>query len=299
MTAVSQTATHPNSPLLALAAGPTRVLQTSASLAWQGVLLEEHRSDPGARVSTSIHCHVISMTVGCSSLFEHRTNSGPLSTCLHRPGMLMVTPAGPMPELRSLTAADFVHCALDKTFTEKVSEEMDRPARSAPAFRLGLRDTSIERLLSLLREELMTPLHLGRLYVDSLAHALAYRFLLLNGPVARPAKSQVSALPTPVLKRLKEKMEANIDGDLSLDRLAEETGYSRAHFLRMFHTATGATPHQYVLNLRLKRAQERLLQKGSSIIDVALSCGFSSQAHMTNLFRRHLSITPAQYRRNA
>lgn len=261
--------------------------------------MEEHRSDPGARVSTSIHCHVISMTIGCPSLFEHRNKIGPLSTCLHRPGMLMVTPAGPMPELRSLTAADFVHCALDKSFTEKVSEELDRPSGLIPAFRLGLRDKSIQHLLSMLKEELVAQVPFGRLYVDSLAHALASRFLLLNEPVATQGKPQVSALPAPILRRVKEKIEANIDGDLSLDSLAEETMYSRAHFLRMFRIATGATPHQYVLGIRLKRAQEQLRKKGSSIIDVAMSCGFSSQSHLTNVFKQYLEMTPAEFRRNS
>jgi AraC family transcriptional regulator len=239
------------------------------------------------------------MTIGCPSLFEHRSKIGPLSTCLHRPGMLMVTPAGPVPELRSLTAADFVHCALDKTFTQKVSEEMNRPSGSTPAFRLGLRDRSIQHLLSMLKEELVTQMPFGRLYVDSLAHALASRFLLLNEPAAKQAKPQVSALPAPILRLVKEKIEANIDGDLSLESLAEETRYSRAHFLRMFRAATGTTPHQYVLNIRLKRAQEQLRKKGSRIIDVAMSCGFSSQSHLSYVFKQYLEMTPAEFRRSA
>ena len=87
------------------------------------------------------------------------------------------------------------------------------------------------------------------------------------------------------------------DTDLSLKSLAEESGYSRTHFLRIFLVATGLTPHQYVLDLRLRRAQERLKQAGSSIIDVAVSCGFSSQSHMTSVFRRRLEMTPGEFRR--
>ena len=101
------------------------------------------------------------------------------------------------------------------------------------------------------------------------------------------------------LNRIRAKIEANLDADLSLESLAGESGYSRAHFLRMFRATTGVTPHQYVLDLRLKRAQERLRQASSSIIDVALSCGFSSQSHMTTVFRRYLETTPGEFRRNA
>jgi AraC family transcriptional regulator len=98
---------------------------------------------------------------------------------------------------------------------------------------------------------------------------------------------------------VKEKIEANLDTDLSLDCLARESGYSRYHFLRMFRTATGRTPHQYVLDLRLQRAQDCLKKKEASIIDVAIACGFSSQSHMTTVFRRHLEMTPAEFRRNS
>lgn len=102
-----------------------------------------------------------------------------------------------------------------------------------------------------------------------------------------------------VLSRVREKIEANLDADLSLQSLAEESGYSRAHFTRLFRQSTGLTPHQYVMSLRLKRAQHQLKQRGSRIIDVAVSCGFSSQSHMTNLFRQRLEMTPGEFRRNA
>jgi len=54
-----------------------------------------------------------------------------------------------------------------------------------------------------------------------------------------------------------------------------------------------------VMDLRLARAQERLSQAGSSIVDVAVSCGFASQSHMTSVFRRRLEMTPGAFRRNS
>ena len=147
-------------------------------------------------------------------------------------------------------------------------------------------------------EELEAGAHSGRLYFEALAHALATRFLLLDSPSGFPSESRVSGLPSRLLNRVREKMGANLDADLSLDSLAEETGYSRAHFLRMFRVATGCTPHQYVLDLRLRRAQDCLRLKNSSMIDIALSCGFSSQSHMTSVFRQRLEMTPGEFRRD-
>lgn len=137
-------------------------------------------------------------------------------------------PAGPFPEIRSLTAAGFVHYVLDKTFTEKVSEELDRPSGSSPAFRLGLRDRSIRRLLSMLEEELVDQVPFGRRYVDSLGHGLASRFLSLHDPVTKQGKPQVSVLPAPILRRVLEKIEANIErlvSEIGIEHWSLEAGH--------------------------------------------------------------------------
>jgi AraC family transcriptional regulator len=200
-----------------------------------------------------------------------------------------------VPDLRLHTSSEFLHCALEEEFTEGVLAELDRPPAVKPIFRPGIQDKPIQHILVLLNEELETEKPLGRLYVDFLAHALATRYLMLECS-APPDHLGVSALPSRLLRRVQEKIEANLDTDLKLESLAAECGYSRAHFLRMFRAATGVTPHQYVLDLRIHRAKQCLIQKASSLIDVALACGFSSQSHMTSVFREHVGVTPARFR---
>ena len=274
---------NPNvaSPLLAIAPGPTRILRSSMPLRWKGLLLERHSTSPGERVEASIDRHVLSLLAGSPSRFEYRTASGHFLAHLNRPGTIMITPSGAAPDIRLHSPSEFIHCALDEEFTRSVIEELDRqPPR--PMFRPGIQDKSIQRIIGMLMEELEAERPFGRLYVDSLAHALATRYVLLDCASTVRPEPRVAGLMPRILSRVREKIEANLDTDLSLDSLAQESGYSRAHFLRMFRTATGLTPHQYVLDLRLKRAQDGLRQKGSSIIDVAVACGFSSQSHMTS-----------------
>jgi AraC family transcriptional regulator len=86
--------------------------------------------------------------------------------------------------------------------------------------------------------------------------------------------------------------------DLSLQALANESGYSRVHFVRMFRAATGSSPHNYLLNLRLERARELLKNPSLSLIDIALDCGFSSHSHMSRLFHKRVGVTPSAYRRS-
>ncbi|MBI1358585.1 MAG: helix-turn-helix domain-containing protein [Acidobacteria bacterium] len=286
-----------SSPLLALAPGPTRIVKSSSGLTWRGILIEKHLSSPGERRSTSINHHVLSMTTGSSSRFEYRRPSGEFLVCVNRPGSIMVTPIGPVPDMRFHERSEFIHCALEDTLTHDVLHDLE-PAIPQPVFRSGIQDKGIQCILELLIEELDAPFPLGRLYVDSLAQALATRYVLMEYALARRRTSEAAGLAPRVLTRVLGKIEAHLDADLSLQALADESGYSRAHFLRLFRLATGVTPHQYILSLRLKRAQDQLKQSDASISDVALSCGFSSQSHMTSLFRRRLEMTPGEFRRH-
>ncbi len=289
------------SPPLAIALGPTVIVRWSRALRWHGLLLERHLTSPGERRSTLMDGNVVSVLCCRSSRFEHRAESGQFIAHLNRLGTITVTPAGRIPEMRLHAPSEFVHCALDEEFTNGVLNELDFRPAIQPIFRAGMNDKPIQQLLGMLTEELESQKPLGRLYVDFLAHALASRYLVseCGAQGAALSGSAVSALPARVLRRVREKIEANIDSELTLTSLARESGYSLAHFLRMFRAATGLTPHQFVLELRLTRAKELLSRKKSSLIDVALSCGLSSQSHMTSVFRQHQAITPAEFRGTA
>jgi len=106
-----------------------------------------------------------------------------------------------------------------------------------------------------------------------------------------------SILPHHRLQRVLERMR-DLKGNLDLETLAIESGYSRSHFLRMFRASTGCTPHRYLLGLRLERAKELMHQKSTSLIDIAAMCGFSSHAHLSKMFRQIVGIPPSEYRRN-
>ena len=67
----------------------------------------------------------------------------------------------------------------------------------------------------------------------------------------------------------------------------------------MFQSAVGQTPHQYVLGRRIQRAQQMLETDDLGLADVAAACGFSSQAHMTDVFRKQQKKTPGEYRRRS
>jgi AraC family transcriptional regulator len=210
-------------------------------------------------------------------------------------GSLAIVPSGPVPEVRLLTPSDMIVCALEKNFTREIALEIDRQPANGTEFHV--RDTPIEGLVDLMINEFEASRPCA-LYSDTLAHALAMRFLLHGSSSEQTLNSSIEPLPSRILRRIRDRIEAELDTELSLAFLAKESGYSRAHFLRMFRAATGLTPHQYVLERRLSAAQQLLRQSKMLLADIALKCGFSSQTHMNDVFRKRLGVTPLDYRRN-
>jgi AraC family transcriptional regulator len=72
---------------------------------------------------------------------------------------------------------------------------------------------------------------------------------------------------------------------------------SEAHFSRLFKGTFGESPHAFVVKRRVELAARRLLDTETSLSDVALSCGFTDQAHLTNSFRHVMQNTPSAWRR--
>jgi AraC family transcriptional regulator len=87
--------------------------------------------------------------------------------------------------------------------------------------------------------------------------------------------------------------------EVTLDGLARVAGLSPNYFISAFRRSMGRTPHYYLTELRIARACELLQDPYRSIADISLAVGFSSQSHMTSVFRRFMKTTPAAYRQDA
>jgi AraC family transcriptional regulator len=125
---------------------------------------------------------------------------------------------------------------------------------------------------------------------SAIAHAIA-RFAPALVSVTR------EGLDRRRLSRVLEFIEDNLEGDLTIVRLAGIACLSRFHFARAFKAATGQTPHQCVSAKRLARAKALLLGGDRSLIDISLALGFSGQANFTRAFRQLTGQAPGEYRR--
>ncbi len=282
--------------LSTLCIGESSVIRSSAELAWSGFLLERQLAGANMRINDHADQNMLALVSSQVMRGEHQTKSG--TTLVRKTaGQVTVIPKGPVPEMRLVSQAELVYCSFDGQFIERIAEDIKNLRPDRLVFRSGLRDKSLHLLMQMLVAEFDTGNPTGRVYAETLGEALALRFLHLGTLVPIEVPAKISALPGNRLARVKDFVESSLDQDLTLESLAREAGYSRAHFLRMFRESTGTTPHQYVMQRRIAHAEKLLSANQLGVADIAVACGFSSQAHLTLAFKKQTGVTPAEYRR--
>ena len=275
--------------------GPSILGLSSRELGWKGFIIERHNAGSGERPEAIAERYILGLVCGRPWVGEHPNGRGGFISTPNIPGMITLISPGIVPAISTREGCEHILCALEPRFVKGVEDELDQRPTETPWSRGGLNDPAIRQLMKLLAAEATQGGPSGRLYAEYLGHALATRLLVLR--TAENRTCSTSPLPRHLLRRVLERIE-NLSSELDLSSLAAESGYCRGHFLRMFRAATGCTPHHYVLQARLKRAQELIRLGNMSLIDIAAACGFSSHAHMSKAFRKLLNVTPSEYRRS-
>jgi transcriptional regulator GlxA family with amidase domain len=93
-----------------------------------------------------------------------------------------------------------------------------------------------------------------------------------------------------------ELMESNLEEPLSTDDIAEYVNISRRQLERLFKRYLDSMPAKYYLQLRLKKAKQLLLTTNKSIVQIGLSCGFSSGPPFSSAYKSYYLITPRDER---
>ncbi|MEU6426697.1 AraC family transcriptional regulator [Microbispora sp. NPDC046973] len=115
--------------------------------------------------------------------------------------------------------------------------------------------------------------------------------------LARYTRRGIAAAPPAPVSKVQRHLAADLRRTPALDELAEVAGLPRFQLLRAFRRETGVTPHGYLLQLRLRCAQQ-LLTAGHTVARAAADSGFYDQAHLHRHFRRTFAATPGRFARN-
>lgn len=101
-----------------------------------------------------------------------------------------------------------------------------------------------------------------------------------------------------MLKHILQWIDAHLSEPLTLACLAQQTHLSEYHFAHMFKHSMNIAPHTYVMQQRLKKAHDYLSHSQISLTDIAILCGFSSAAHLSQRFKKDFGYLPSVLRKN-
>ncbi len=98
------------------------------------------------------------------------------------------------------------------------------------------------------------------------------------------------------LKHVREILHADFADPVSLAWIAQHVGIHPVHIARSFRKHFGCTLGEYLRRLRIRSACDKLSSSDTPLVDIALSSGFSHQAHFSRQFKSQIGMTPRQYR---
>lgn len=225
-------------------------------------------------------------------------------TAVLGPRQLTIIPANVASRWEVDGRPDILLLYLRRSMMDRIVEEAfgADAAKAEIIPRLAAVDPLLEQLALGVLDALQGDGDEGAFYADGLAWAIATRLVAHHmvrpggRPPGRPMPGDVTEGR---LRRVRDHVEASLGEDLTLDLLADEAGVSPDYLARAYRKHYGETLHRYVMRRRVERAKHLLRATDHPIVEIALAAGFSSQSHLSTLFRRLVGVSPARYRRGA
>jgi AraC-like DNA-binding protein len=128
---------------------------------------------------------------------------------------------------------------------------------------------------------------IGQFFVSRFVEVVSGR---REKPVAASARDRRRAVETALW------IDAHSHREIDLEQTAAQAGISPFHFLRLFSSVLGVTPHQYLVRSRLRHAARLLAGDGISITDIAYDVGFGDLSNFVRTFHRAAGISPLRFR---
>jgi AraC family transcriptional regulator len=284
--------------------GTTGLLASSADRGWSGLSAELRSHGDGviawenAQAETEI---CVDVRGGGSVIVRH--GRGISDRTVAKRGTIWLSPAGVREGVIEISdplpAILHMYLSPNRFSPAALGVDLDQSVVASLGYQRSFQDPLLAEIAYAISSELENQTAAGRLLADTLATSLAVRLVQNHAALPQARRpTACRALDRRRLARVLDYIEANLEGDLTIDRLASIACLSQFHFARAFKAAVGLSPHRHVSDMRLERAKALLAAGDRPLVDIALALNFSCQANFTRAFRQVTGRTPGQYRRD-
>lgn len=187
--------------------------------------------------------------------------------------------------------------SLEGRLLRQVAEDSGCDPRSlALRNRFQVRDPRIEHIGWAIKTEIEQGYPSGRLFMDSMATALAIQLLRNHSSAGSTRALPNGGLRGRKLKEVLAYIEDNLSQELTLQAIADAAELSITYLKLLFRKSTGVPVHQYVIRRRVERAALLLAESKLPVSQVALEVGFCHQSHLAAHMKRILGVLPRDAR---
>jgi AraC family transcriptional regulator len=181
-----------------------------------------------------------------------------------------------------------------RNLTETLGSQININAALAP--RLMVLNARLKRLGQIIADECTAGTSNNQAYGDGISMAVLSA-LADAGEKDYERHEARGGLAPWRLTRVTRYLLENLSKPLELETQAVIAGLSKSHYCRAFKTSTGFSPHQWLLNARIEKAKQYLLADELPLAEIALTVGFTDQAHFTHTFSKIEGVSPRFWQR--
>jgi AraC family transcriptional regulator len=211
------------------------------------------------------------------------------------PGQIVFIPVGSVFAAHNDPCEQRLLClTFEHERTLALFENEDRQVDLAPCF--DVRAPRVRQTMARLVEEVRAPGFAHDILLESLALTVIVELQRHLRERRQPADAPRGRMAQWRLKRLRERIEAGLEGPFTTAQLAAECGMSPRHLIRTFKNTVGTTLSDYIAAARIQRAKDQLRERELLIKVVASNCGFQSAAAFSAAFRHATGVTPKAFR---
>jgi AraC family transcriptional regulator len=264
---------------------------------WTGLILERHHH---AAVDIPKHEHA----TFCLQL----QTSGPVEMDWHSAGKnghvksvtgnLILLAPGTQDSVEWHGLSQRIVASIHPSLLTRAAEEMEWKGLFDFDNQWSFHDDQLRLLMTEMDREMSAGWAMGSLYGDLLGMSLSIALIRKYGrtslPPAAPLKGGLSRQR---LRQVIAYIAENLHRDIRLQELSALTGLSMFHFARSFRESTGATPHHYIVQMRIARAKLLLVRPEWSIQQVASAVGFTDGSQLSKVFRKTTGASPSHWRK--
>jgi AraC family transcriptional regulator len=274
----------------------SRVVLSSVGTRWNDIRVEQHHLPSSELADVTYKRHVVVINIGHSTTWEFK-KEGRFRRFFKARGAISFFPShqpfsGRLKVERGMFA-NVLFLALDPVFVRGVAEDLELDSdRIELIEKRRSTDPTLHHIAMALRAGVQSGGALERMYGEALSTALAVHLLREYGAAVPGPKKQYGGLPREKLVRAVEYIQDQLHTDLTVSRIAQAVYISPYHFTKLFKQSTGQSPHQYVVEARVRKAKELLTKGKFTISEAAYHVGFVDQSHLTRHFKRVFGLPP-------